>query len=232
MRVASWGRCRAAARAACRGRRTPRPWSGEHRDRRACRGSRRPRSRSPFASVSRRLVGGDDDDGDRVGPLGFLEKRGRLETVELRHLEVEQDERKVLVCGDLHRLDAGARTDQALAERLEDRLERHQVRRMIVDQQDVRRRRRSGGATTSTRSRSARGLGFFGDSRHVNADTNIVRCGGGRVNAVHRPTARGHAGVIVRRRSSSERDMIARSAAAADRSLLRVRGHPTSHVEP
>ena len=135
--------------------------------------------------------------------------RSLREAVELRHLEVEENERKVLVCGDLHRLDAGARTDQALAERLEDGLERHQVRRMIVDQQDVRRRDRSDRASMATRSRCGRRPGFvggFAPRMPVRVSFALAAAGSTRAS----PHRWGHRIGIFRAVSSSERSTIAR----------------------
>ena len=119
--------------------------------------------------VTRGLVGGEDDDGDGVGAIELLEQGCGLEAVELRHLQIEKDDRKVLVLGDGDRLAPRCSLDEALAERLEDRLERHEVRQMIVHEQDAhgRVRRRDRGTLTAPARRSRF---FLGGSCHSAAD--------------------------------------------------------------
>ena len=94
--------------------------------------------------VARWLVRGQDDDRYALATIELLQQRRGRETIELRHLEVEQDEREVFVLRLRHRLAARAREHEVLTERLEDRFERDEIRRMIVDEQDagVRGRRR------------------------------------------------------------------------------------------
>ena len=84
--------------------------------------------------------GGQEDDRDVLGPLPALDVRRGLEAVHARHLHVEQDHRVVVGEQRLQRLLAGGRADQGLAEGDEDRLEREQVLRPVVDEQDPRRR--------------------------------------------------------------------------------------------
>jgi hypothetical protein len=91
---------------------------------------------------SRGLVGGENDDRNGSRALVLPQERCGLEPVELGHLEVEQDEGELLTPCDLYGLGARARIEQTFAERLEDSLERGEVRRMVVDEKDGRRTRR------------------------------------------------------------------------------------------
>ena len=70
--------------------------------------------------------------------LALLDERGRLETVHVRHLHVEQDQREVLAQERAERLLARGRAHESLTQRLEHRLEREQVLLLVVDQQDAR----------------------------------------------------------------------------------------------
>ena len=79
-----------------------------------------------------------EDDRDVPGLAPALDVLGGLEAVELGHLDVEQDERELVVQQPAQRLLAGRRGDQAAVQRGEDRLEREQVLGPVVDQQDVR----------------------------------------------------------------------------------------------
>src|SRR5262249_3332311 len=64
------------------------------------------------------------------------EARG-LESGEIGHLYIEQDDREFAVEERFERSGARLRLDQALAALREDRLERQQIRRLIVDEQNV-----------------------------------------------------------------------------------------------
>jgi hypothetical protein len=80
---------------------------------------------------------GQEDDRDVPRALSFLDQRGGLEAVESRHLDVEQDDREVVAAEqEPQRLVARADADQLLGERLEDSLERDQVLRAVVDEED------------------------------------------------------------------------------------------------
>jgi hypothetical protein len=84
------------------------------------------------------LIGGGEEDDRRVARLVPLpDERGRLEAVHLGHLDVEQHDRELVGEEPLQRLAPGAGLDEILAEALEHRLERDQVGRLVVDQQDV-----------------------------------------------------------------------------------------------
>ena len=80
---------------------------------------------------------GHEEDGRLRVARGLPDARGGLEAVEAGHLDVEQDEREVLLAEPLERLLARARPHEALAERLEDRFEGDQVRRAVVHQEDA-----------------------------------------------------------------------------------------------
>ena len=79
---------------------------------------------------------GDEDDRDLRGARVCADQRRGLEPVELRHLHVEQDHRELVDEQRLQRLAPRAGAHQPLAERRQRRLERHQVRRVVVYQQD------------------------------------------------------------------------------------------------
>jgi len=80
---------------------------------------------------------GQEDDRDVARPLTGLDQARRVEAVHARHLDVEQDDRELTRQQVLERLFARIGADQRLRERLEDRFERQQVLRAIVDEQDV-----------------------------------------------------------------------------------------------
>jgi hypothetical protein len=80
----------------------------------------------------------DEDDRDVARLLAALDVLGGLEAVELGHLDVEQDERELVVQQPAQRLLARRDADQAARQRLEHGLERQQVLRPVVDEQDVR----------------------------------------------------------------------------------------------
>ncbi len=66
-----------------------------------------------------------------------LDPRRGLESVHAGHLRVEQDQRVVVLEQRAQRLLAGARPDQLLVERAQDRLEREEVLGSVVDQEDL-----------------------------------------------------------------------------------------------
>ena len=72
-----------------------------------------------------------------AGPLAPLDQLSRLEPVQPRHLDVEQDRGELFLEQVPERLLAGPRADELLAERLEERLEREQVLGPVVDQQQL-----------------------------------------------------------------------------------------------
>ncbi len=73
-----------------------------------------------------------------VWKRGWLaDHRRQLEAVELGHDDVDEDDGDVLLEQVLERLPPGTRHDQRLAELAQDRLVAQQLRRLIVDQQDV-----------------------------------------------------------------------------------------------
>ena len=80
---------------------------------------------------------GDEDDRDVFRALALLDQLRRLEAVEQRHLDVEQDDRDVVEQQLAERLFSGMGVEEVLLERLEDGLQRKQVLRTVVDEQDV-----------------------------------------------------------------------------------------------
>ena len=71
-------------------------------------------------------------------PLALLDQGRGLEAVQLGHLHVEQDHGDVMAQKLPQRVLARVGVDQVLAERREDALERKQVLRPVVDEEDVR----------------------------------------------------------------------------------------------
>ena len=80
---------------------------------------------------------GQEDDRDRPRPFALLDQLCGVEPVETRHLDVEQDAREVLVEERPERLLAGARADEVLIERLQDRAQGDEVLLAVVDEQQV-----------------------------------------------------------------------------------------------
>ena len=62
---------------------------------------------------------------------------GELETVELRHADVDQDDRDFVLEQKFQRFAAGSRDHEILAEFLQDDFIGKQLGRLIVDQKDV-----------------------------------------------------------------------------------------------
>jgi hypothetical protein len=81
---------------------------------------------------------GQEDDRDGAGALALLDELRRLQPVDAGHLDVHQDDRELLLEERPQRLLARVRAHEALAERAQDRLQRDEVRRVIVDHQDRR----------------------------------------------------------------------------------------------
>ena len=80
---------------------------------------------------------GEEDDRDRARALPLLDQLRRLEAVEVRHLDVEEDHGEVVAQQLPERVLTRMRPHEVLAERLEDRLEREQVLGRVVDEQQV-----------------------------------------------------------------------------------------------
>ena len=70
-------------------------------------------------------------------PRVLADHRGQLESVEFGHRDVDEDDRNVLTQQLLQRLPSRSRLDQIFAELLQDHFIAEQLRRLIVDQQDV-----------------------------------------------------------------------------------------------
>jgi hypothetical protein len=80
---------------------------------------------------------GQEDDRNVLRPLPPLDQLRGLEAVEPRHLDVEEDARKLLLqqCPQCFLSRPGA--DQVLPERLQDRLEREEVLVDVVDEEET-----------------------------------------------------------------------------------------------
>src|SRR6266508_2247454 len=82
--------------------------------------------------------GRDEDDRNVLRPFALLDQRSGLEAVELRHLDVEQDDRDVVLQELAEGVHTGVGIKKVLVERLEDPLEGEEVLGAIVDEEDVR----------------------------------------------------------------------------------------------
>ena len=67
----------------------------------------------------------------------LADHRRQFEAVEVRHADVDQHDRDLVPQQVLQCLAGGVRLDQILAELGEDHLIAHQLRRLVIDQQDV-----------------------------------------------------------------------------------------------
>ncbi len=67
----------------------------------------------------------------------LADHRRQFETVELRHVDVDQDHREFVLEQKLQRFLRGRRLEQSLVEVAQDDLVAQQLRRLIVDQQQI-----------------------------------------------------------------------------------------------
>jgi hypothetical protein len=67
----------------------------------------------------------------------LTDEGGRLESVHVRHLHVQQHDRELMREEPLQRLAPGVRLDEVLPQALQHRLERHQIGRLVIHQQNV-----------------------------------------------------------------------------------------------
>ena len=81
--------------------------------------------------------GGEEDDRRALRALAGADHLRGLEAVHPRHVDVEEDDREVLLQEGAQRLAAGVRADHVLAQLAEDRLQREQLVRAVVDEEDV-----------------------------------------------------------------------------------------------
>jgi hypothetical protein len=93
--------------------------------------------------------GREEDDRRLLRPRPGADHLRRLEAIHDRHVHVEEDDGEVLLQERSQRLASGVRADEGLAEVAQDRFQRHELVRPVVDEQDadplVRRRRLQGG---------------------------------------------------------------------------------------
>jgi hypothetical protein len=82
-------------------------------------------------------VGGEEDDRDVARLLAPADEGGRLEAVDAGHVHVQEDDGHVAFEQVAQRLVAGGGLDEVPVRRLEDGVERDQVRRVVIDDQDV-----------------------------------------------------------------------------------------------
>jgi hypothetical protein len=82
--------------------------------------------------------GRDEDDRDVLRALPLLDELGGLETVHPRHLDVEEDHGEIVLEQALERFFSGACVDHIELERVEHRVQRHEVLGLVVDEQDAR----------------------------------------------------------------------------------------------
>jgi hypothetical protein len=110
-------------------------------------------------------AGGDEEHGRLRPPLARAQPGERLEPVDAGHLHVEHDEGELVGREPRQRLFARRRVHDAGLERREQRLEREQVRRLVVDEQGARspdgRRDRQAGDVIGSRKPGSR-TGYHG----------------------------------------------------------------------
>ena len=83
------------------------------------------------------LDGGDEDHRRLLEARMLADHGGELETVQLRHADVDQDDRDFVLEQVFQRLAAGRGDDEVFVELLQDHFIGEQLGRLIVDQQDV-----------------------------------------------------------------------------------------------
>ncbi len=83
------------------------------------------------------MHGRDEDDCRRFEARVLANQRRKLETVEIGHADVDQDDGDVDLQQLLKRLPAGVHLDQVLAQILEDHFIAEDFGRLVVYQQDV-----------------------------------------------------------------------------------------------
>ena len=83
------------------------------------------------------LHGGDEDDRGLLEARMLADHGRELKAVELRHADVDQHDRDVVLEQKFQRLARRARLDQVLAETAQNLLVGEQLRGLIVDQQNV-----------------------------------------------------------------------------------------------
>jgi hypothetical protein len=93
--------------------------------------------RVPASGVRLVAVGRDEDDRRVLGALPLAHQRRSLETVETRHVDVEQDDGELLPQQVPEGLPARVRADDFLVKLREDRRERQQLVPAVVDSQDA-----------------------------------------------------------------------------------------------
>ena len=86
-----------------------------------------------FGQMNRR----DEDHRDLLEARMFADHRGQLETVDLRHAHIHQDERDLILEQAFQSLLAGLRLDEIVTQLTQDDLIGQQLRRLIVDQKNV-----------------------------------------------------------------------------------------------
>jgi hypothetical protein len=131
------------------------------------------------------LIGRQEDDRDVLRALTRLDQARGLEAVDPRHLNVEQDDGEVVEEELAQRLVARVRPDQRLIERLEDRLQREQVLRPVVDQQDL----HGTLARIPVNSRSAHGDGLLAAGHRRRTGAHAVSRSGSPAGSAARNSA-------------------------------------------
>jgi hypothetical protein len=80
---------------------------------------------------------GDEDDRDVDGALALADKLCGLKAVHPRHVDVEQDDREVVGEQRPQRLPPAVGADDVLPQFLQHRLQRQELVRLVVDDEDV-----------------------------------------------------------------------------------------------
>ena len=82
-------------------------------------------------------VSGDEDDRRVAGSAPLSDEPRGFEAPERRHLHVEQDQREIMLEQHPQRLFAGVRAHDSATEVAQGGLQRQQVRRVVIDDEDV-----------------------------------------------------------------------------------------------
>ena len=80
---------------------------------------------------------GDKDNRRALAAFALTDQRGRLKTVHVRHVHIEQDDGEVVFQQSAQRLAPRADADHVLPQHVEDRFHRQQLVGHVVDDQDV-----------------------------------------------------------------------------------------------
>ena len=85
----------------------------------------------------RKMYRGDENDRDLLEPRVLSDQRCKLKAIELRHADIDEDDRNLILEKLLQRFFSRHRLDEIVTQRLQDHLIGEQLRWLIVYQEDV-----------------------------------------------------------------------------------------------